>query len=529
MIKDNYQKKSSGQLNPFEIKAEILNLISKLEGISDFENYEIHYRTLDAQNDKKIITKLLFKEINNLKDEGKLIKFLLKRYCEKQELIDNLWILVKSNMTSNQAKIFALDLLRDIDANWSYEQCDNYLENPNDFVDEDTKRLLTSAIVNPEVQIDFLDFLSSLPLDDKIILLKSLGEDYTKDELANILVPVFLSQPDSEVGRAALNILGNSKSQLAYHALNSAYDFVPENLKPLVKKNISILKLAGIREDNTIEFYKKVLENSAPYRFCITYPDGHGNIALILSRINNLGKVQFAAVVADDYHGIRDCFGFNEISQFECNTIIERFYKEEKCIEIKPETLKSLLTHSEHISLKSNNWLIPYEYVCWKNLLSDIDETKDITDTLTKNLTLKDITEKEVETITNSDFMSHWFLDEGYSDEFDEFLDVVRNSSCENFDKLIDENILKIFYKEEYNVWSERILTVSYIKLHEGLKDEAEILYSLYKNENMKLEFFKNIVRISIYQYYYNLKSQNVQGASDIVSEIERMWVNADV
>ena len=79
MIKDNFQGKNNGQLNPFEIKAEILSLISKLKGINDLENYEIHYRNLDAQNDKKIIVKLLFKEINNLKDDGKIIKFLLTR------------------------------------------------------------------------------------------------------------------------------------------------------------------------------------------------------------------------------------------------------------------------------------------------------------------------------------------------------------------------------------------------------------------------------------------------------------------
>lgn len=528
MIKDNFQGKNNGQLNPFEIKAEILSLIFKLKGINDLENYEIHYRNLDAQNDKKIIVKLLFKEINNLKDDGKIIKFLLTRYCEEQELIEHLWTLVKSNMTSNQAKIFALDLLRDIDANWSYDECDNYLDNPNDFVDEDTKRLLTSAIINPEVQIDFLDFLNSLPANDKIILLKSLGEDYSKDELANILIPVFLSQPDSETGKTALDILGNSKSQLAYHALSTSYDFVPENLKQAVKKNLSILKLAGIREDNSIEFYKKILENSKPFRFCITYPDGHGNIAFIISRINDFGKVQFVAVVTDDYNGVRDCFGFNEITQFECNTIIERFYKEEKCINLKPEALKFLLGNAEHISQKTGT--IPYEYVCWKNLISDIDEeTKDIKSFIQELVPLKSISDEELEKITNSDFMYHWFLDENYSDEFEEFLEIIKQNACSNFDKLIDEHVLKIFYKEEFDVWAERILTVIYIKLQEGLKEEAENLYALYNDREMMIKFFKNIIRISIYQYFFSKKTQNTQGASQIVDEIEKMWVSADV
>jgi len=119
-------------------------------------------------------------------------------------------------------------LLRDIDANWSYDDCGQYLDNPDELVDSDTRKILDSAIANPEVQIDFLDFLSSLPDTDKVVLLQSLGDDYSKDELANMLVPVFLSMPDTEAGKKALELLGNSKSQLAYHALNSALETADE-------------------------------------------------------------------------------------------------------------------------------------------------------------------------------------------------------------------------------------------------------------------------------------------------------------
>ena len=316
------------ELNPFEIKAEIVNLFEELKGVKDFENYEIHYRLLDSQSDKKIICKLLFKEINNSDSDKNLLKFLLLRYCPAKELSEKLWSIIKNSMTSNQAKIFALDLLRDIDSNSSYEECEQYLDNPEELVDADTKRILDNAIADPEVQIDFLDFLASLSDDDKITLLKSLGNDYSKDELANMLVPVFMSMSDTEVGKVALDILGNSKSQLAYHALNSSLDFVDEKLVPAVKRNLSILKIAGIREDNSLEFYKKLLKNSKPYKFCITYPDGHGNQAIIVSRTTACGNMQFVAIVIDDYHGIKDCFGFNNITRFECNTIIERFYRQ---------------------------------------------------------------------------------------------------------------------------------------------------------------------------------------------------------
>ena len=64
MINDKCVK----QLNPFEIKAEITKLISKLQDAKDFENYEIHYRTLDQQTNKNILIKLLFKELSNINE-----------------------------------------------------------------------------------------------------------------------------------------------------------------------------------------------------------------------------------------------------------------------------------------------------------------------------------------------------------------------------------------------------------------------------------------------------------------------------
>src|SRR5574344_426251 len=363
----------SRQLNPFEIKAEITALNEKLKGVQEFDDYLVHFRVLDSQEDKNIIIKLLFKELVNIKDNAPLIKFLLIRYTPKKELIERLWNLIKNPMAVNLTKIVALDILRDIDTDWSYENCENYLENPDELIDNDTKKLLTDAIINPEVQIDFLDFLHSLSSEDKITLVKSLADDYSGDELANILIPIVLSQPDSEVGKKALDILSETKSILAYHALITAKDFLPESIQNKVKKAITTLKLAGIREDNSIDFYKNLLKNSKPYKFYTTYPDGHGNQALIFTRIKTEEKVQFIAVVMNDYLGIRDCFGFNEISKFECDTIINRFYKAETAINITPEIMKRILIYGEKISNKTNNWLIPYEYVCWKNLLSDVE------------------------------------------------------------------------------------------------------------------------------------------------------------
>ena len=498
------------ELNPFEIKAEIVNLFEELKGVKNFEDYEVHYRLLDSQSDKKIICKLLFKEINNSDSDKNLLKFLLLRYCTAKELSEKLWSIIKNSMTSNQAKIFALDLLRDIDSNWSYDECEQYLDNPDELVDADTKRILDNAIADPEVQIDFLDFLASLSDDDKITLLKSLGNDYSKDELANMLVPVFMSMSDTEVGKVALDILGNSKSQLAYHALNSSLDFVDEKLVPAVKRNLSILKIAGIREDNSLEFYKKLLKNSKPYKFCITYPDGHGNQAIIVSRTTAGGNMQFVAIVIDDYHGIKDCFGFNNITRFECNTIIERFYRGQRALDIEPAILKSILINAEKLSKHK----MPYEYVCWRNLLADIEPKP-----LKLNYKISQLSQKQFEDILVYDFTDYWFLNSTYSDEFEEFLREIETISCEKYDEFIDQNVEKVFYPEENIIWTNRILNCALLKHLAGEEKAAQNLYSLYNDKKLIRELYKNILRKSVYEYYF------AKDDKERVQKIESMWV----
>lgn len=518
------------QLNPFEIKAEIINLISKFKDVNDISNYIDSIKLLDAQNDKRTISKILFKELYNLKtDDGTIICFLLERYADKDELSKKLWELLKNPVAPNNVKIVTVNFLRGLDTNWELDTGDELLN--AEILDADTKKLLDNAIVNPEVQIDFLDFLTSLSNNDKITLINSLAADYTEDALSNMLIPVFLSQPDSDAGLEALKLLGESKSQLAFHALNNALETSRDTLKPLIKKSLSTLKIAGIREDNTHEFYKKILSESKPYKFCTTYPDGHGNQALIFTRETKEGKIRFVAIVIDDYHGIRDCFGFNEISKFECDKIIERFYKDEKEVAITPENLKTILLNAERISQKSsNNWLLPYEYVCWKNLLNDIDgDNRSYKEILAGKLTLIPLTKEDFEKITDMEFIDRWFLDADYSDEFQ---DLTRNVP-EDFNLLVEDNVDKVFYEEENFIWSQRLLSSAYLKLCENKSNEAQLLYSLHFDENFKREFFKYILKKSIYEYYVSLKFNTelnngrytLDELDKIIEKIEDLWV----
>ena len=522
------------ELNPFEIKAELIRIISKYSKKYSGEISPADFDALDSSN-KNIIARILFKELINIKAESEnIVRILLGRYVEKEELTNQLWNILKNNLASVEAKIIVLNFLRDLETDWKYEDYESFVGNADDIIDEDTRQLLDKAIVNPEVQIDFLDFLSAVNEKDKVLLIKSLAEDYDRDALANILIPVFLSQPDSETGREALSILGNSKSQLAYHALNTAYNFVSDSMKPLIKKNLSTLKLSGIREDNSQEFYKNLLSESRPYRCCATYPDGHGNQALIFSRTNKEKRVQFVAVVINDYNGIRDCFGFNDISQFECDKIIERFYKEEESLNIPSKALKTILMHAEALSKqKASNWLLPYEYVCWKNLLADIEYDND--DYLT---ILTSMYPPQNAKLENFDVMTHWFLDSHYSSEVEEFFDNLNEKVKDDlksldFDRCINEHLNEIFYPEEKDVWHKRLLTCAYLKMLDNKDTQAANILAIYNDKSVFEEILKNILRKSIYEYYFTLK-YNTEENNDkftlkeldaIIEKIEDKWV----
>ena len=79
------------ELNPFEIKSEILRIMDKYSLQSDVREFLADDFAMLDKGDPNIISKLLFKELINTKSGSeKIIKFLLERYTEKEELIAKL-------------------------------------------------------------------------------------------------------------------------------------------------------------------------------------------------------------------------------------------------------------------------------------------------------------------------------------------------------------------------------------------------------------------------------------------------------
>lgn len=525
------------QLNPFELKTALTKLLSKINSINDIKDCLDDIDLLDCQQDKSLLTKLLFKEFSNsAKEKIPVICFLLEHFVQKDELIAGLWELMKNTTLNTDIRVMILNMLRELDADWSYDNCADYIEDADEILDENTKQMLKSAIINPEIQIDFMDFLATIKTEDKITLLNSFEKDFESDALANILIPVFESNPDSLEGLEALKLLGNTKSQLALNLLERMNKHTSGELNQKIRKSLATLKMSGIRTDKTKEFYKKILADTKPDKFYLTYPDGHGDVAMICTRITSEERIRFISTVINIDSGIRDCFGFFDISKFECDKILEKFLKDEKVVSIAPEYFKNILYNAEVKTIKNSksNWKLPYEYICWRNLLIDIDCEEENIDNVIKNQIIpKEADQTIIKKLGEMKISSHWFLDADYSDEFEELLADLKDA--QDLNKLVCDYKDKIFYPAEKKSWTDKLIFCTYIKYVIGKDDEAGYIYGLTFNDELFNKFLTELLKRSIYEYLmlikYN-KDLNVEmftdeNISDKIAYIEKNWVNS--
>lgn len=528
-------------MNKIQIKAEILATLTAL--MTSTQPQASLITDLKQIEDKKTVLDVLIRELLNANEQkAVMICWLLMELIDKDTLNDELWNVIKAPEYNDHIKMIAFNMLKDLGNKIDYDVISGYFEQFNELINRETKQLLETAIMNPEAQIDFMDFLNAISDSDKIVLLKSLEEDYAYDALANILIPVFLYYIDSEVGYTALEILGRSKSQLAYHALVNAKTFVSEHLKSRIDKAISELKMAGIRVDNTEEFYKQILLESKPFKIYTSFPDGHGNMAIIFSRIRANKTLQFLAVVINPRYGILDSFGFNSMTEKDFYKIVDKFYNFQEKYEINAGVAKYLLTQAEENS-HLNNETIPYEYICWQSILLDIEPEKPAF-----YLEKKELNQKDIDNLCLSEYVQNWFFDEITSEEFAEFIENLSaefrsNNFSVDLDKYIADNFDKIYTAQELAYKLITFNIAAYLRMLKGDNKLAELFYSLGSNYS----FLTNILRKSIYEYYvgkrYILKNQRkasnvfekrTQAHTDdfkllqldmIISSIEARWV----
>ena len=492
-------------VSKLQIRARLLSAITDLMNPSN-HSAQSAMEVIDSLRDiedKTSILEILVKELKkeNPEERCQVIFCLLHELTDQNETETALLAELASPVLSDKIKSQIINILRAFGNHLNYDDYLKYLDNPEEIIDADTTRLLTSAIINPEAQIDFLDFINALPLREGKMLLESLNNDYDGDNLANILSPLIISKPCSELAFEAINSIGSSKSELALRTLNYVIENVNDlKVKAHAQKSINVLRLSGIKEDNTDQFYREILSKSPVYKCFCNLPDGHGNIGIIFSRKNDQDLIQMFSAVINDIDGIVDCFGFNEITDGEFERITSKFFSNDKIIEISAEFCKFLLTNAEKTTRLMFDE-IPYEYAAWRTITFDIPYREFNLEENAKKIELNDFL---IRKLYEKGYFEKWFFDK--NEHFCAFLEKFVQNQQKYFSEPLPTD--EIFTNELKKTLDYRLRLMSYLVRLEGYEIDADILYSLANNLEYLVKFYENILKRSIYEHFLNKKEQ---------------------
>ncbi len=526
------------KLSKFQIKAEITLMLQKTTSLEEMsrEQQLKYLAKLGSIEDGDYVIEVLVKELGKVDyKKGQAISMFLQELATLEQVSDSLWEYIKSPNSPDELRDLSGVTLKNLGDNTDPEEFLNYLENPKAIVDKETKKLLDVASINPEAQIDFLDFLFSLPEVEQMNLIKSLQEDYSSEHLVNVVLPAFESRLVPHMDEFLIKVIGETKSCKAVSVLK---DFIKisQDEKTVKKALISLntLKISGVdtETDENLDLKAKITENSAPFEFYTNIPDGLGNQAVIASRKRVNGDILVMNVVLNDIHGILDCFGFYGISKNDFSRIVCKFQEKSTGISVSPEYCKYFMEKAEKIN-RIGNMPLPYEYVAWKPLLSDIAPLEpDSIEKITSEWADKTFIGKSPLLYKFPDF-DHWFFEEDDHPVIKKSLEEItlklvedknfyleNGPELENFleaylEKLMDE----IFNEETREVYKFRLQNIAYLFSFEDLEHFKNIAASLAwaidpKNGfNVKDNgFFREIIRKTIYEgllrYQYNLDNE---------------------
>lgn len=507
--------------NKLQIRAKLLSAIINMQNNSQDRAYiKKTLEELNAIVDKDAVLDILNREF--LKENSQMrdytITFLISELTDPQKAEAVMFETLANPKIKDSVKAKAVGFLREAGKHVNYEQYINYFENPDEIIDADTVKLLENARVNPESQIDFLDFLEALPQAEKEMLVESLTQDYDGDNLANILIPIIYANPYGDISQIAISAIGESKSMLAYPVLKWLEENTDDlKVKANVQKSLSLLKLSGIKEDITKEYYKRLLSGSPVYKCFVNFPDGHGNIGLIFSRKNEASFIQMFALVLNDIDGIIDCFGFNEISEGEFDRIVNKFFSNDRVV-LADETLcKYLMVNAEKISrLKFQE--ISYEYAAWASITRDIDyEDLNLSDGLSK-IKLNDFLLKQ---LYDKGYFEKWFFSVSDNEKFAALIDKIADDKiCDikQIETLLNENMPQIFDDAFLKILNRRLLLAAHFSRLNEEQTFADMLYSLIDESECKNCFKEDMLKKSIYEYFLSQKDryESIKSATSI-------------
>ena len=517
------------KISKIQIRAGVFAAINVL--CSPTEKYKVPLdeiiKKLSEIEDKDFLARLLIKEFISTNDtqRASVISLILIKCIPVDILEKNLWSNLALKTVSDEKKYQLVEILKSMGKFIEYDKYLEYFDEPQTVIDLDTQKLLKSAMLNPEAQIDFLDFMETLPKSDKKLLINSMVEDYSKDDLANIIGPIILYETDEEILEPVINELINSKSALAYYPLTKFCDISKnEDLKRLAQKGLKELQLAGINEQTAKEFYDEKFSDSIQYMCYSSMLDGNGNQGLLFSRIRVDNSIQVFCVVINDLKGIIDCFGFNTLSNMEFSLIVQKFGGKGQSHVVSFESALLWVDEAEKLSVKKD-FRLPYEYVCWKEILFDVNPYGYSSDEIIHGvLNILPNAYCDLDRLYATTYLDKLFFTKDDSEKFNKFmLDIdekIANSDSINLNEIeniIQNEVKNIFDETATNLFKGRLLKIAFILMSNSDGNTASEIYELTNNKNLLNEFFVEVLKKSIFVYYeQEFKSRFSDNADNI-------------
>ena len=548
---------NNNNLSKLQIRSFILSVIESLKFQNNL-NYpninDIIYEIKSLNNDIAVC-EILIKELFTTKNQSSIaiISTLLINTISKDVLEKKLFDILKNHKINDDKKSMAIDLLASIGKTLNYDEYQAYFNDPSKVINEDTIKLLNSALVHPEAKIDFLDFYSSLKNDEKILLLDSLIEDHNNDLIINLIQNIVFIEEDDEILLFILDIFNKFKSPLAIEPLEFLTNYSDnQKIQALSKKILKEYNFAKINKNKVEQLNKIITEDTTLEPIWTTYPDGEGNIGIIVSRIiKTSGQIQMMALVANDIYGITDCFGFSQITKEDFIKIITKFSSKDEQEKLDCDYLLPIINYFKNINFQTKN-ILPYEFLCFNPLCKNKNSKFDINTNIFSiienefNINTKNLNDNDLDSIINLSFIKKWFFTTRQIKTLEKVFDKIYET--QNIE-IYKDYYKEIFDKEFIDTIKKRIKLSSFIYKHQN-ETLALKLYNLSMDDNANLfdNFIKILYKKSIYQHFLQMENNltdskktlnifflknkknnslqkfDIEKINNIINEIEAKW-----
>jgi len=522
----------SEKLNKLQIRAKVLEIIHSYKSEDDLSSnfHDFNIKSLLDLKEDKFVIEILLKELVSAENlQLAAIKLLISDIATLDMLEETIWNILKDKNITDKQKEKYLQLLRLLGGKIDVNMLMNCMDDFDNLLDEQTLELLQQATVNPEAQIDFLDFIFSLKQPEQIQLIKSLQDDFQGDELANILFPCLKINLNDTIKELVISILGASNSYIAVKPLKNFIEANSDNdLKKIAFKALNQLHSAGLEIDNEEILALRNLEvckSSTFYKAYLSQVDGCGNQGLIFSRITDKKQIIMFSTVINITDGIIDCFGMHNIPIIDFQKVISRFKENDLVVPIEASEAKYILSEAEKINNHKTN-TSPYEYVCWSVYTEDIEE-KEIDYTNIFREEIKEYNNNIYSKLYDTEIFDSWFFEYDDNLEIQELIDNTielskedTNIMYEKINSKIDEAYQKIFNKnklDEYAKMLKRVAHVFHLNYNYDVANIALNLASAIQNGESK--FLKDILRRSILQYLANIAAADEEQNNTIFKQ----------